>query len=289
VTTTRQGWRSSLDLRALVFTVIVCGSVPLLAFSSAWSLARAASPSRGGSLRHSSGLPPSNLPGDNNDIDDNDDDDGDGDEASALPGRAFRLTADPGPVRLLGETQVGSRGSLRWGTCLLRGPPCHNLDEHTRSLHRHSSNPIAVPPALDAAGSHRHSQTPSHDPQEADDRDLDDRDDDDDDDDDDGDDERADALPAASAVLTTAAHDRRLIHATFGAHSPVRSEAHSLRGPPRILTDHTPSFRHGIPHHTPPFSLAPHGPWLRAPPDSLAPTNPAARARTSIATASRRT
>jgi len=288
VTTTRQGWRSALDLRLLAFTVIVCGSLPLLACSSVFSLARDVSRSHDGILRHSSGLPSSSIPGDNNDIDDNDDDDSDDDDAGALPGDAIRLTADRGPIRLLVETHGHSRSSLHWESGSLRGPPRKNLDEQTRSIDRDISDRIAPPPAWTAARSHRQPQNPSHDTQDVDERDFDDRDDDDDDDDDD---ESAGALLAASAMLESGHADgRRLIPARFGAHSPVSSEAQSLRGPPsRILADRTSSLRHGIPNHTSLFLIAPHGHWLRAPPRSFPPTRPGFRAHTSIATASRRT
>jgi hypothetical protein len=259
-----------MDLCLLVLTAVVCGSAPLLAFSSASSLGRDGSPSRGGFLHQPSSRPPCHLPGDSNDIDDNDDDD-DGDGASALPGDSTRLSTDSQLGHLLVETSRDRPAAIRWESGSLRGPPRLNLDNRTRPSFRHISGKIAAPYAWTATDSPHHSQSFPDDPQDVDDNDLDDRDDDDDGDDDDGDDESASALPASVVLAAGRADGRRLILTTLGAHSPVRSEAHSLRGPPRpVLADHPFPLGHPFPNHASPFFSPPRGQWLRAPPHSSA-------------------
>jgi len=274
-----------MDLSVLVFTVVVCGSLPLLAWSSAWSLARGASPSRNGLLSRSSETPLSTLPADNNDVDDNDDDDSDDDDAGALPGEAIGVIADHDATRLLIQRGYAPPLPLERESSSLRGPPRSTVDEQTRSIACNSSGPIVQQPVWTAEDSPRQPQNSPDDPQ-----DVDDRDERDDDDDDDDDDESAGALSDTSAALTADQTDgRRVIPLTSGTHSPLKSETHSLRGPPlRILTNDSTPRDYDIPNPTPQLLAVPYWHCLRAPPHSLASSHSPSRARKVIATATRR-
>ena len=267
MTTTRQGWLSALEPAVLLFTVVVCCSLSLLAYSGASVLSGDALGSENRWLGGPSGAlawtaesqgHPRNSPDDDRDIDDNDDDD----DASALSAVAIILTADQVQARLLIQTEFDPRSSLRSEGCSLRGPPRVGLDELTYALDRHISNQISRPPASTAADSHSHPRNSSDDDR---DDDIDDRDRDDDDDDDDG-----GALPAMSIRLTAGHGARPVIQTEFGAQLAFESEAHSLRGPPHVrLPDPAFSLDRTFPDWTSVFSFASDGHSLRAPPQSL--------------------
>jgi len=269
VTTTRQGWLSALEPAVLLFTVVVCCSLSLLAYSGASVLSGDALGSENRWLGGPSGAlawtaesqgHPRNSPDDDRDIDDNDDDD----DAGALPGMSIILTEDQAQARHLIQTKFDPRSSLRSEGCSLRGPPRLGLDELTYALDRHIPDQIFRPPAWTAADSHRHPRN-SSDSNRDDDIDDRDRDDDDDDDKDDG-----GALSAMSIGLTTGRGDaQRVIQREFGARLAFESEAHSLRGPPHVRLPHPAfSLHRNFPDDTSLFSFAADGHSLRAPPRS---------------------
>jgi len=279
-----------LDPSFLVFTVALCGSASLLAYSSAPVLACAALGSEDCFVSDSSETPEwtaeseghrQDLPdGDRDDVDDSDRDSDDDDDASALPVASIVLTADRGHARPLVERAFDGPSTLQSEGCSLRGPPRPTLDELTCSLDRHISDQKSRPPAWTAADSDRHPSNSSDDNRD----DVNDRDDDDDD----GNDEGGSALPAVSTdLIADDADARRVIQAQLGAHSLVGLEAHALRGPPKpSLSDAAPSACRTIPDHTSRCFVS-DGHSLRAPPESLPTADQSSRAITPIANETR--
>ena len=285
MTTTRQGWLSALEPAVLLFTVVVCCSLSLLAYSGASVLSGDALGSENRWLGAPSGAlawtaeshgHPWNSPDDDRDIDDNDDDD----DAGALPGTSIMLTADQAQAWSLIPTKFDPRSSLRVEGCSLRGPPRLGLHELTYSLDRYIPDQMSRPPAWTAADSDRHPSNSSDDNRD----DINDRDEDDDD----GNDEGGSALPTVSTdLIADDADARRVIQTEIRTPSLVGSEAHALRGPPKpSVSDAAPSACRNIPDPTSRCFVS-DGHSLRAPPESLPTTDQSSRAITPIANETR--
>jgi len=200
---TRRGWWLVLEPAMLAFTVVVCGSVALLANSHASASVRDHQYDTSGSdhttvsaILHDS-------------VDDGDDnDDDDDDVGNALPAAPINLTSDgshDGP-----RVQTYAPLSLLWERLSSRGPPSRDHRADTSGSSR-----ATVMAACRVS--------------------VDDSDDDDDDDDDAG-----NALLVAPTVLTSdESHDGPRVQTHVP--SSLRFERLSSRGPPRVSPDRIPS------------------------------------------------
>jgi hypothetical protein len=118
LTTTRRGWWLALEPALLAFTVVVCGSVSLLANS------RASAFDRDHQCDTSSSIPSTATAASHDSFDDGDDD---GDVGVALLALPIILTSDEGPDAPLVQIEFDVLLSLRSERVSSRGPPDRNL------------------------------------------------------------------------------------------------------------------------------------------------------------------
>jgi len=116
--TTRRGWWPALEPALLAFTVVVCGSVSLLANS------RASAFDRDHQCDTSGSIPSTATAASHDSFDDGDDD---GDVGVALLASPFILTSDDGLGGPVVQTEFDVPSSLRSERLSLRGPPDRNL------------------------------------------------------------------------------------------------------------------------------------------------------------------
>ena len=116
--TTRRGWWPALEPALLAFTVVVCGSVSLLANSRASAFDRDHQCATSGSISSTA------TAASHDSFDDGDDD---GDVGVALLALPIILTSDEGPDAPLVQSGFDVLLSLRSERVSLRGPPDRNL------------------------------------------------------------------------------------------------------------------------------------------------------------------
>ena len=197
MTTTRRGWWPALELALLAFTVVVCGSVALLAHAHASALHCDHQCDTSGSNRSTA------TATSHDSVDDGDDDgDDDDDVGYALLAASIVLTSDDGHDGPRVQTHVPS--SLRSERLSSRGPPRGSPDRDLSSW--------------TAGHSERHRHNSS------DDGDIDD----DDDDDDDDSSELGRSSPAPNRGQTWI-----LILSELDGPFSFASDNHSLRAPPQ--------------------------------------------------------
>jgi len=193
--TTRRGWWPALEPALLAFTVVVCGSVSLLAYAHASAGACDHQCDTSGSDRWTSTATSHHS-------DDGDDDDDDDDDVGyALLAASIILTSDDGLGGPVVQTEFDVPSSLR-SKRLSRGPPRGSADRDLSSWTAGDSE------------RHRQNSSPA------------DIDDDDDDDDDTGELGRPSFASGAgqSCILIISEFDKRCSFA---------SDNHSLRAPPQ--------------------------------------------------------